>query len=298
MSPQPVLTRTDPGEWIWLMLLLLAAVCFGIVPVFARALTEAGMAPEAVAFWRFALTALVGLPFLRLGRADRRWTLRGVGAGAAVGLGWIGYVEALEAMPVATAGVIYMTYPLFTLAFAWMLFAQRPGARALAAGGMVLAAAAIAIGPTGLAFGGPGAVAAAFLAPMTFGLAIVVIVGWLVHMPAGARLATVSLGAVVGLAPLVAELPAAAILPGPGGWGTLLGIAVVTALVPQALYVVAAPRVGAARAAMTGSFELPTMFLAGWALFGEALGPGELAAGALVIAAILMTPPVRPPRAE
>ena len=30
-----------------------------------------------------------------------------------LGIGWISYIEALKVVPVSTAGVIYMTYPIF-----------------------------------------------------------------------------------------------------------------------------------------------------------------------------------------
>ncbi len=43
-----------------------------------------------------------------------------------MGIGWIGYVTALEKLPASTVGVLYMTYPVFTLATAWAVFGE-PG---------------------------------------------------------------------------------------------------------------------------------------------------------------------------
>jgi drug/metabolite transporter (DMT)-like permease len=51
-----------------------------------------------------------------------------------------------------------------------------------------------------------------------------------------------------------------------------------------------APRIGPARAAAAGAFELPTMLAIGWLAFAEPLGAVELTAAALVIGAILLTP--------
>ena len=44
------------------------------------------------------------------------WAL---GAGFGMGLGWTAYVRAVEVVPVSTAGVIYMSYPLFAIVLAW-----------------------------------------------------------------------------------------------------------------------------------------------------------------------------------
>ena len=41
---------------------------------------------------------------------------------------------------------------------------------------------------------------------------------------------------------------------------------------------------------MTGSVELPTMFVIGWLAFGETLGSAQLVAGALVLLAIALAP--------
>src|SRR5690606_32647131 len=116
----------------------------GLVPYFARSLTEAGIAPPAVAFFRYMFPAVAFLPFLRLRGAMGRASLWGYCAGFCVGLGWVGYVRALDLMPVSAAGVLYMTYPLFTLVIGWALFADRPPGRAVLGGAMILVAAALA----------------------------------------------------------------------------------------------------------------------------------------------------------
>ena len=74
----------------------------------------------------------------------------------------------------------------------------------------------------------------------------------------------------------------------------ILGIAVVTALIPQLLYVVSAPRISAAKSAMAGSMELPTMFLVGWLAFGETIGSGQLVAAFMILGAVAVTPTHHP----
>ena len=129
------------------LLIGLAAVMFGLVPLFARNLVDAGLDPAVIALYRYAIAAIIMLPFLRLSGVEARATLWGMGCGAMMGLGWIGYVIALKSLPVATVGVLYMTYPLFTVALGALVFGRRIGGRALAGGSLVLGGALVALGP-------------------------------------------------------------------------------------------------------------------------------------------------------
>ena len=98
---------------------LFASICFGFVPYFSRGLTDQGLAPYAVAFYRYILAAIVLLPALLIHRSNWREIVWGMAAGAVMGLGWVGYVTALETVSTSTVGVLYMTYPVFTIGIAW-----------------------------------------------------------------------------------------------------------------------------------------------------------------------------------
>ena len=56
-------------------MIVLGAVCFGLAPLFAKSLTEAGTASVAIVFFRYMTSALVLLTFLRLARERRPVTL-------------------------------------------------------------------------------------------------------------------------------------------------------------------------------------------------------------------------------
>ena len=101
----------------------------GSVPVFARELTDAGLSAVSVSFYRNLLGAVV---LFRLLRFDGVAGAHPVGARCRVGmgLGWTAYVRAVEVVPVSTAGVIYMSYPLFAIVLAWALFRETPTRRA------------------------------------------------------------------------------------------------------------------------------------------------------------------------
>ena len=271
-----------------------SAAMFGLVPLFARGLTEAGLSAPAISFFRYLLAGAVLSPFLVLRGPGRSATLWGLGAGASMGLGWVGYVEALSSMSVSTAGVFYMTYPLFTVLIGWLGFRDPPGIRTIFASILILSGALVATGGTGETLPAAKTLAFALMAPASFGLAINILARKLIAIPPLSRIPCVSLGAVLALLPLISGLPADDVVPqGLDAWTLLLGLAIFTALVPQLIYVVYSPRIGASASAMAGSSELPTMFLIGWLVLGESLTPAHILAGSLVITAIVITPPRR-----
>lgn len=264
------------------------AVAYAFAAFFARRLTEAGLAPATVAFARFALIAVVLGRFVRLDRAAWPATRWGLLSGAAMSVGWIAYVHAVGHGSVATAGLIYMTYPLFTLMALAVVFGRPPTAGQMLGGLLVVLGGAVALGA------GSGAPLIAFLAPATFGFAIAVLTERLQVLDPTERLASVAVGATVVLLPVLMSLsPSEAIPADLGSWSMVLGLAVGSALVPMLLYAAAAPAIGAARTAVAGSAELPTVFVIGAVFFGEAVGIHHLVGAAIIVAAIVITPATR-----
>jgi len=285
------------GPWNATISLVVAAICFGLAPWFAKNLVDAGIAPISVAFYRFLTTAVVLLIFLDVSRRKYKETLWSMVSGVAIGIGWITYVGALRTAPVATVGVIYMTYPLFTLVIASVWLRQPPTQRSLISGCLVLGAAAIALAPSLSILPMLSALLLAFLAPIGFAFAICVLTQKLFSLDPIQRSAGVSLGAVVGLAPFIATQNSNALLPSDiYGWWMILGISVVTALIPNMLFATAGPVVGSSRTAAASSFELPVMFIVGLVGFNETIGVSQVVAGALIIIAILVSPVVTPAR--
>ncbi|WPZ33345.1 EamA family transporter [Thalassobaculum sp. OXR-137] len=279
-----------------------ACVSFGMVPLFARLLQDAGMSAASIGFFRYASSALVMFPFLPLAREKRRDALRMLGAGIMMGIGWVSYLEALETQSVAMVGLVYMTYPVFALLLAWMLARQTPTLRAWGGCALVLAAALMIF--EGGAGGGTGggaswALVLSLPAPIMFALIIVVLTCLTPRLTSMEQLACAMVGCVIGLAPLVALTDPAAFVPRDGGvWLTLLAMGLVTALIPQMVYTIAAPKIGPGRSSAAGAVELPTMIALGWLAFGETVGVREIAASGLVLAAILLVPPIAAPRPQ
>ena len=282
----------DRGTLLPTCLVVLACFCFGTIPYFAKSLTDAGMAPYAVAFYRYGLSALVLFPLiLRLPMEQKKAAVWGMLSGVSVGLGWIGFVSALKSVPVSTVGVLYMTYPVFTLLIGWIWFRDVPAKKGITGALMVIVAALIASSPAAVESRHLPAMLISLSAPITFGFAINVLIHKLTSIKPIARVATFSVGASISLLPLLILSAPNTVLPqNAADWQLIAGLALGTALLPQLLYTTFAPRIGAARSAVAGSVELPTMFFIGWYTLGETIGLTQWLACLLITLAILMTP--------
>jgi drug/metabolite transporter (DMT)-like permease len=283
-SPTP---KTSTG------LIALVSVAYAGATFFARHLTDAGLAPATVAFARFGAVAAVLCRLVRWDPAARSATVWGIGSGLAMAFGWIAYVDAIESGAVAIAGVAYMTYPLFTVLTLWLVFRVRPTLLHLVGGGLVIAAGVVALSD-GVASAGIRPLV--FLAPATFGFSVAVLTERLGTLDPFERLGAVALGAAAGLTPVLFSLPADQVVPSsPRVWAMVLGIGVGCALIPMTIYSVAAPVLGATRSAIAGATELPTVFIIGAVFFGEPIELRHLAAAALIVIAIAVTPGSRSP---
>ncbi len=272
-------------------LVLLACVCFGSIPYFAKSLIDGGMAPFAVAFYRYGLSAIVLLPMLRVPARLLKIVAWGMLSGVSVGLGWVGFVYALRTVPVSTVGVLYMTYPVFTLLIGWVWFRDVPSKRAITGALLVIAAALMASSTVAVEPRHFPAMLVSLTAPISFGFGINVLIHKLTPLRAITRVASFSTGAAASLLPLlIVSAPASMIPQTDAQWWLIAGLALGTALIPQLVYVTFAPMIGAARSAVAGAVELPTMFVASWYMLGEVIGPVQWLACLLITFAILLTP--------
>ena len=293
MSERELADRQESGTHLWLATLavMFACVSFGTVPFFAKSLTDAGLSSSAIAFYRYIFSAIVFAPFLFRDRANFPVSYWGIVSGMVVGVTWIGYVVAIETVPVSTAGVIYMAYPIFTLIIGWIFFANKLGWRSVVAACAILLAATIAIGPQAVSGDSWLGILLLLATPLGFGFGINILTTKLIAVPPLARPGGFCLGAVIGLLPMLWIVDDGVVVPSSTNtWLLIAGIGLLTAVLPQILYTFFAPKIGAAKTAMAGSVELPTMFIVAALAFGEKLTYSQLIAGAIVVVAILLTP--------
>lgn len=287
-------TRFTVGPRLATLMIVSTALCFGLVPLFARELQQSGTGSATIALYRYAISALLLLPFIPLQRDKRAEALLIGVAGFLMGLSWIAYLEAIKVTSIAMAGVIYMSYPLFAMIFAWLMVGQRPTLRSGTAGVMILIAALLALAPASLPVTSISTLLWSLAAPVAFGFIIVVVSACLKKLSTLERMACAMSGAFIGLAPIASVQNAGDFIPAVADqWIWVFGIAIFTAFLPQLLYSYAAPRVGPTRCAVAGCVEMPTMFAVGWLVFGEALSWREVLAAVLILIAILITPVIQ-----
>lgn len=285
------------------LLLAVSILGFALVPLFARPLMESGMSPESVALIRFLPGLALAIPVLPslIGASAKRWpALAFFATGAAMGGSWALYLDALRTVPVAIAGTVYMSYPLFVMLFVWIFYRQPPVARAMLAGGLVVLGAALLIGASGTMGDIGTALDPLLLLCLPAPIAFAAIVVLLVRDPGGLtvleKFGCSMGGTVLALLALAAAGTPAADLAAIGAAFSLdtlfliLGLALATATLPQMLYTVVAPRMPDAQVATIGALELPFMVGLAWLAFGESLGLWEAAAIAIIFAAIALVP--------
>ena len=276
------------------LMVIISCMAFGTVPFFAKSLSEAGVKSEYIPFYRYFISAVVFLPIVFRHKANYKSIFWGLVAGAACGLGWISYIEALKIVPVSTAGVIYMTYPIFTLLIAWIWQKQKPQIKAILASFIILIAALITMSDRVLTASHLSVLLYSFFAPFCFGLSIIILVNKLNDIPPMARVSCVGLGGITGLSFLIGLSGFESLVPAnPHALYLAIGLALITATIPQLLYSTFTPVIGSAKAAVAGSVELPTMFLVGWLAFDETITMMQMLSGLLIIVAISITPSQR-----
>jgi drug/metabolite transporter (DMT)-like permease len=72
------------------------------------------------------------------------------------------------------------------------------------------------------------------------------------------------------------------------GWLDIAGIVLVSTVLPVSTFLLGLERVGASTASILSCFEPVVTVSLAMALYGERLGPGQLAGGALVLAAVVL----------
>src|SRR3954447_8205346 len=294
-SPEPLrVTRlTSPGaprEREGLLFVLLSAAGFGAMPIFAKQAYAAGVGLTALLALRFAMASAT-LWALILLRRRGLGSLRALALAGALGAGGYAvqaalYFGALQRIDAGLASLLLYAYPALVTVGAFALRRESPtrrklGALALATGGVALV----------LAGGGAGAVdwlgAAMALGSAAFYTVFILasdrVAGEAAPVPFAAAVAT---GAALSFA--VAALLGGGIHAGGEGVMWTAMIASVSTVMPIVLFMAGLARVGPSTAAIASTVEPPLTVALAWMVFGETLGPVQLAGGALVLSAVVL----------
>ncbi|WP_034383723.1 DMT family transporter [Deinococcus sp. YIM 77859] len=270
------------------LLILLAAVLWGLLGILGKNAQAAGVGPLEVAFWRaalagglFALHAAVTRAALPRGRDLLVTAAFGV-VGVSVFYG--AYQLAVRAGGASLASVLLYTAPAFVALLGWGLLRERLGVReGLAVAGTLAGIALISLG------GGEGvnvtgaALAWGLTAGFTYSLYYLYGKAYFArYAPTALYAVALPVGA-LGLLPLV-DFSAKT----PGAWVSLLAIAVLSTYFAYLAYSAGLRRLPATRASVIASLEPVVAALLAALLFAERLSATALLGAALVIGAALL----------
>jgi drug/metabolite transporter (DMT)-like permease len=275
---------------------LVSAAGFGAMGVFGKLAYDEGATVGTLLATRFVLAAVLFWLFLLCARGVRDLSslsrrdviiavaLGAVGYGAQAGA----YFAALDRLDASLLALLVYTYPVM-VAVAAIAIGREPAGRhtavslALASVGLVLVlagAAAGALDPLGTVLG---------LTAATVYTAYILISDGVTARVGPLALSTlVCTGAAVSLT--LAGLAGGDLDPGgvsAAGFAWLGALAVVSTVGAVALFFEGLRRVGPTAASILSTIEPVVTVALAFAVFGESLGPAQLAGGALVLAAVL-----------
>lgn len=271
-----------------ILLIALSAASFGTLAIFGRFAYEDGMNIFSVLFLRFGASALFMSLILMIRKEDLP---RGKVLAQLVGMGALGYVGQsfmyMNAINYASAGLVALLlylYPFFVTILAALFLHEKVGRIKVIALILALTGTALTVGPVSGQLAG---VLMAVTAAVIYSIYIIVGTHVMKHVSPvqSSMVIFASAGAVYGLLTFWngLHLPAS----GPG-WVAMLGIIIISTIIPVVTFLAGLERIGPTNAAMLSTLEpVVTVLLAAW-LFHEKLPAVVIAGGGLILFAVIL----------
>jgi drug/metabolite transporter (DMT)-like permease len=273
---------------VGIILIAISAASFGTLAIFGRYAYSDGMNIYTVLFLRFGVSASFMTVILLL---CKEHFPRGQILAQLVGMGALGYVGQsfmyMTAIKYASAGLVALLlylYPFFVAILATTFLHEKITRIKIIALILALFGTALTVGPvSGMLIGALMAITAALI----YSIYIIVGTNVMKHVSPvqSSTVIFASAGAVYGLLTLVngAHFPASN-----SGWLAMLGIIVISTIIPVVTFLAGLERIGPTNAAMLSTLEpVVTVLLAAW-LFGDKLLPIVMLGGGLILIAVIM----------
>ena len=272
-----------------MLFVIVSAIAFGAIAIFAKTAYHAGSDPISVLFFRFAIASLVMIPWVvarRIPIPRGRFLLGLIVMG---GIGYVGmsfcYFTALTLASAGLVAILLYLYPAMVTLFSALLFKERMNGRKLLALFLAIIGTILTIGP-----GGGGqflGILLAMTAPFIYAAYILLGSRILKEVPvlSSSAIVMVSASLVFGGAVAVKGLH----LPHTWqGWGGVLGIALLSTVFAIIAFFAGLERVGPTNASVLSTFEpITTVFLA-FLFLGEEIGTLKMLGGALILVAVIL----------
>ena len=273
---------------IGILLIAISAASFGTLAIFGRFAYEDGMDIFTILFLRFGVSAAFMTIILLLRKEQFP---RGRILAQLVGMGALGYVgqsfSYLTAINYASAGLVALLlylYPIFVAVLSTVFLNEKLTRIKVTALMLALFGTALTVGPAG---GQMAGILLAISAALIYSVYIIVGTNVMKHVSAvqSSTMIFASAGIVYGLLTLSngAHFPAS-----DSGWLAMLGIILISTIIPVVTFLAGLERIGPTNAAMLSTLEpVVTVLLAAW-LFGERLMPIVMVGGGLILVAVIL----------
>ncbi len=283
-------TNTRPAyRWSGPLLIVISAISFGTLPIFARLAYAAGATPTTVLLLRFILAALLmGLVMMvRKIPFPRRRVLLGL-----VLMGGVGYVGQslayFTALTMASAGLVALLlylYPALVTLLSALILKERLTPLKVGAVLLALAGTALTIHPTGSGrtLGILLGIASAVI------YSIYILVGSRIMPQSGviASSTTVMISAAIVYSGIVAvQGPVFPVTP--LGWAAIVAIALISTVLAIVTFFAGLERIGPSRASTISTFEPMVSVLLAALVLGESFNALQVLGGCLILVAALL----------
>ncbi len=273
---------------IGILLIAISAASFGTLAIFGRYAYADGMDIYTVLFMRFGVAAAFMTIVLLLRKEhfpSRYILLQLVGMGA---LGYVGqsfmYLTAIKYASTGLVALLLYLYPMFVFILSAIVLHEKATSVKVIALILALVGSALTVDPNGgQLIGALMAIAAALI----YSIYIIVGTNVMKHVSAiqSSAIIFASAGAVYGILTFVngAHLPSSN-----SGRLAMLGMIVLSTIVPVVTFLAGLERIGPTNASMLSTLEpVVTVLLAAW-LFDEKLMPIVMVGGGLILVAVIL----------
>ena len=274
---------------IGLMLIIISAASFGVMPIFARLAYNAGAEPITVLFLRFTIAAVV----MNLIMIVRRTAYpRGLILLELILLGAIAYVgESLAyflALKMASAGLVALLlyiYPALVTALSAIFLKEHLTRVKIVALFLALSGTALTIRISG---GG---------SPLGILLGIAAAVDYAIYILLGSRIVqrsgpmastTVIITSTAGVYIGIAAIHGTTYPTTPTGWIAIIGIALISTVLAFVTFFAGLKRIGPTTASTLSTFEPIVAVVLAAIVLGETISPIQVLGGILILAAVVL----------
>ena len=274
------------------LFIITAAIGFGLNPMLAQLLMGDGLSPQLVTLYRFLLPALVLMPWLRLKTTEYTEGLVMFAFGMANGVAMLAYFSALSQIPVTQAIFIYYSYPVISLLVGWGLYGKKPTTNHMISAGLIIIAASLVFQPQQLDARQWLPTLSCFLAPLVFALTIHYWSQPRKPLAPLQRMRCGLLGHMLVLVPLaIISQPAVWLPQSNAGYVWVIALAGLATSLPQLLFTIGAPKVGAEKTSIAGALELVVALIGGTIVLGNGLNHSQIVAMILILMAMQIRHP-------